>query len=82
MDDSAAPSLFFFTFHKCASVFFSRFVLKRALGFEHVDSAGRMAIGDATPPFTFAPLGHLYGPLTRSSCRHWMPFDAMISGPA
>jgi len=30
MDVSAAPSLFFFTFHKCASVFFSRCVLQRA----------------------------------------------------
>ena len=67
MDDSAAPSLFFFSFHKCASVLFSRFVLKRALGFEHVDYAGRMAIGEATPPFTFAPQGHLYGPLRLSA---------------
>jgi hypothetical protein len=67
MDESAAPSLFFFTFHKCASVFFSRFVLQRARGLEHVDYAGRMAVGEATPPFTFAPQGHLYGPLRLSA---------------
>lgn len=67
MDDSATPSLFFFTFHKCASVFFSRFVLQRARGFEHVDYAGRMAIGDAIPPEAFAPRGKLYGPLRLSA---------------
>jgi len=67
MDDSAAPSLVFFSFHKCASVFFSRFVLKRARGLEHVDYAGRMVLGEVTPPFTFTPQGHLYGPLRLSA---------------
>jgi hypothetical protein len=67
MDDSAAPSLFFFTFHKCASVFFSRFVLQRARGLVHVDHAGRMFVGAAPPPDGFAPLGHLHGPLRLSA---------------
>ena len=67
MDDSAAPSLFFFTFHKCASVFFSRFVLQRARGFEHVDYAGRMFVGAAAPPEAFASRGRLYGPIRLSA---------------
>jgi len=67
MDVSAAPSLFFFTFHKCASVFFSRCVLQRARGLVHVDHAGRMFVGQATPPEGFAPRGHLYGPLRLSA---------------
>lgn len=67
MDDSAAPSLFFFTFHKCASVFFSRFVLQRARGFEHVDYAARMFVGEAAPLEGFASRGRLYGPLRLSA---------------
>ena len=41
MNAPAQASLFFFTFHPCASVFFSRFVLQRARGLVHVDFAGR-----------------------------------------
>jgi hypothetical protein len=67
MDNSAAPSLFFFTFHKCASVFFSRFVLQRNRGLVHVDYAGRHSVGEATPPDAFAVQGQLYGPLRLSA---------------
>ena len=67
MEHSAAPSLFFFSFHKCASVFFSRFVLQRARGMVHVDHAGRMAVGESKTTETFALRGHLYGPLRLSA---------------
>jgi len=67
VDSPAEPSLFFFTFHKCASVFFSRFVLQRTRGLVQVDYAGRMAIGEAMPLESFAPRGKLYGPLRLSA---------------
>lgn len=67
MNETAPPSLFFFTFHKCASVFVSRFVLQQARGFVHVDHAGRMALGEALPADPFLRRGHLYGPLRLSA---------------
>lgn len=63
----SAPSLFFFTFHKCASVFFGRFVLGRARGLEHVDHATRMFSDTDAAPDGFLPEGHLYGPLRISA---------------
>ncbi len=66
-DGSAAPSLFFFTFHKCASVFFSRYVLQRARGLEQIDHAGRRFVGAEAFPDEFSIRGHLYGPLRLSA---------------
>jgi hypothetical protein len=66
MGAMSAQSLFFFTFHKCASVFFGRFVLRRARGLEQVDHAHRMFF-DPTTAIEFAPRGHLYGPLRLSA---------------
>lgn len=65
--DAATPSLFFFTFHKCASVFFGRFVLRNARGLEHVDHAARLFVDPTAGPGEFAPRGHLYGPLRLSA---------------
>lgn len=61
------PSLFFFTFHKCASVFISRCVLQRARGLTHVDHAARMFAGKSGGPDGFAPRGNVYGPLRLSA---------------
>lgn len=61
------PSLFFFTFHKCASVFITRCVLQRSRGLTHVDHAARMFVGNAGALRVFAPRGHLYGPLRLSA---------------
>jgi len=61
------PSLFFFTFHKCASVFISRCVLQRARGLTHIDHAARMFAGRSAAPTRFAPRGQLYGPLRLSA---------------
>jgi Sulfotransferase domain len=61
------PSLFFFTFHKCASVFISRCALQRARGLTHIDHAARMFAGRSAAPTRFAPRGHLYGPLRLSA---------------
>jgi hypothetical protein len=67
MDGSAVPSLFFFTFHKCASVFFSRYVLQRAEGLRHIDHAARRFVGAGALPNEFLLRGHLYGPLRLSA---------------
>lgn len=61
-----AQSLFFFTFHKCASVLFGCLGLRRARGLEQVDYAYRMFL-DPTTAIEFAPRGHLYGPLRLSA---------------
>lgn len=61
------PSIFFFTFHKCASAFFSRHVLPYARGLNHVDSARRRVISEGAFSCEFSPRAHLYGPLRLSA---------------
>lgn len=60
-------SSFFFTFHKCASVLFSHYVLRQARGFKHIDPANRKLFGVDAPHEEFSLTGHLYGPLRLSA---------------
>lgn len=67
MSTPKPESLFFFTFHKCASVFISRCVLQRARGVRHIDHAARMFAGEKVTLGEFDRIGHLYGPLRLSA---------------
>jgi len=60
-------SSFFFTFHKCASVLFSHYVLRQARGFKHIDLSGRKLVGADALHEEFSLRGHLYGPLRLSA---------------
>jgi len=67
MDALPARSLFFFTFHKCASVLFGCSVLPNARGLELVDEAARRFRDPTAEPRPFLRQGRLYGPLRLSA---------------
>lgn len=61
-------SVYFYTFHKCASTLFSTYLLKRVSGLRHCDYAAEMFRGGRLKrPVTFADEGYVYGPLRLSS---------------
>jgi hypothetical protein len=62
-------SVYFYTFHKCASTLFSRYVLKNVQGLRHVDYAGEIFRGKK-PSIVFQPKGCIYGPIRLSARQH------------
>ena len=67
MDGTPPPSLFFFTFHRCASVFFNQYVLARSQRLTQVNYAQLKFSPTGIVVDGFRPEGHLYGPLRLSS---------------
>jgi hypothetical protein len=47
---SPSESVFFYTFHKCASSLFARFVLPNVRGLRHENYAARIFRGELTDP--------------------------------
>lgn len=65
---SDAESVYFYTFHKCASTLFSTYLLRHVEGLRHRDYAAEMfRRGPLKRPITFADRGYVYGPLRLSS---------------
>ncbi|MGB1249185.1 MAG: sulfotransferase domain-containing protein [Candidatus Promineifilaceae bacterium] len=62
-------SVYFYTFHKCASSFFGRYVLNNANGLEKVGYAGRIYSGqwDLDKALIFRDRGFIYGPIRLSA---------------
>lgn len=56
-------SVYFFTFHKCASSLFSQFILPRAQEFKCVNYAAKIYSGKPDIEVQFLARGHIYGPL-------------------
>lgn len=66
---SPPDSVFFYTFHKCASSLFARFVLPNVRGLRHENHAARIFRGELTDPgeIRFEPRGFVYGPFRLST---------------
>jgi hypothetical protein len=60
-------SVYFYTFHKCASSLFSIYVLKHIEGLRHVDYANKIYRGKKYHSITFKPMGFIYGPIRLSA---------------
>lgn len=58
-------SVYFITFHKCASTLFSGYILKKVDGLLHVDYAKKVYDGEITNTnkIVFRKKGYIYGPL-------------------
>jgi len=63
----AGESIFFYTFHKCASTLFSSFILKNIENLEHVNYASQMYTGNNIDKLSFEPNGFAYGPIRLSA---------------
>lgn len=60
-------TVYFYTFHKCASSLFSRYILKSVEGLEHVDYATMIYNGHDTECISFSDKGKVYGPIRLSA---------------
>lgn len=62
---SAPDSVYFYTFHKCASTLFAKHVLKNVRNLKHVDHAAQIfrGLANADAPLAYHKQGHIYGPI-------------------
>ena len=60
-------SVFFYTFHKCASSLFSGYVLRNFDGLRLVNYAGQIYTGESVPQIVFDKTGYVYGPIRLSA---------------
>jgi hypothetical protein len=60
-------TIYFYTFHKCASSLFSNYVLKNIHGLKNVDYARLLYDGEQTGEVTFEDKGYIYGPIRLST---------------
>src|SRR5436190_5296319 len=56
-------SVYFYTFHKCASSLFADYVLQHVHGLTHVDYSGRRFLEGSAGEVCFEPQGYVYGPI-------------------
>lgn len=71
-------SIYFFTFHKCASTLFGGYVLKKIKGLRHVDYELRFTLGRQNHPVTFEKRGCIYGPIRLSTGPESPAHEALI----
>lgn len=64
---STNDSVYFYTFHKCSSNFFSKFVLKNIDGLHNIDYAKIIFKGKKIDNITFENKGIIYGPIRLSA---------------
>lgn len=82
---SPRESVFFYTFHKCASTLFSSYVLPNVTGLAHVDYNARAAAGELAGEPTVESHGFVYGPIrlsTRGDLPNYEAFRRKVGEPA
>ncbi len=60
-------SVYFYTFHKCASTLFGSYILKNIKGLRHVNYASRIYSGRAYKKLKLEAKGYAYGPIRLSA---------------
>lgn len=75
-------SVYFYTFHKCASTLFSEYVLKNIQGLHHIDYASQIYLNGRNnrQKLTFRKRGFIYGPI-RISAGETGPVGKMLVQP-
>jgi len=56
-------SIYFYTFHKCASSFFDKYVFDNLIGLKKIDYVGKLYNLEGRRKFVLRPKGKIYGPL-------------------
>lgn len=64
---SSQESVYFYTFHKCASNLFGKYVLKNFEGLRHIDYASQDYRGERIKKVVFHETGYVYGPIRLST---------------
>jgi hypothetical protein len=76
-----SESVYFYTFHKCASTLFSSYILKCIEGLHHVDYASQIYSGKRIEQLVFRARGYVYGPI-RLSADPMTPVYKTLVAPA
>lgn len=76
---SDKESVYFFTFHKCASSLFSKHILKKVDTLQHVDYANYLADKETSykKPLLFKDHGCIYGPIRLSAYKN-IVYDLLV----
>jgi hypothetical protein len=72
-------SVYFYTFHKCASSMFSDYVLKNIKYLRHVDYASILFNGGHVDKIEFKKHGYIYGPLRISTVIDSILYQPLVS---
>jgi hypothetical protein len=84
MNAAKAPpdSVYFYTFHKCASSLFSGYVLKNVDGLENVNYAREIYSGDRPVDISFEKRGKIYGPIRLSADKQSPVYHSLVARTA
>lgn len=77
-ETSSHESVYFYTFHKCASSLFSGYVLRNIEGLRHVDYARQIYHGKNVAKVEFAETGCVYGPIRLSADRKSSVYNILV----
>lgn len=73
------PSVYFYTFHKCASSLFANFILKNCEGLKHVDYAKEIYLGSRTDmTLKYKSHGEIYGPIRISANPNSLVYNNLV----
>lgn len=75
-------SVYFYTFHKCASSLFSDYLLKHISGLRHRDYSTMIYNGRLRRPVEFVERGYVYGPLRLSAPKEGEVYRRVIAPTA
>ncbi len=81
MNAAKAPpdSVYFYTFHKCASSLFSGYVLKNVVGLDNVDYAREIYSGNHPADISFEKRGKIYGPIRLSADKQSPVYHSLVA---
>ena len=76
-------SVYFFTFHKCASTLFGSMILKRVIGLKNINHSHQIYSGSirTSHPLTFHENGCVYGPIRIVRKTENDPIEDLLLGP-
>jgi hypothetical protein len=78
-EEPGPRSVYFLTFHKCASTLFSEYVLKNVEGLQAVDYASKLYLGEPLGELVFERYGALYGPIRVSASPDSLVYKKLVA---
>ncbi len=79
MGSSSHQSVYFYTFHRCSSTLFSKYVLKNIIGLYHIDYAGKLYKGKEISDITFESKGVVYGPIRLTAPHTSIEYTGLVN---
>lgn len=77
---NSSDSVYFYTFHRCSSTLFSKYVLRNISGLHHIDYAKKIYKAKKVRKIDFEKKGVIYGPIRLSAPESSMEYIKLV-GP-